>query len=510
MKQALLDPAWCESMDKEDNAIMENDTYEECTLNDVPEGVPIYRTFYIYKVKDDGRLKSRLVVRGDQGPEVEDPLIYYAPTGSSTVLRLLLSLAGKENYTVEQFDIGNAFCTAPTPEDSHFYVYPPPNRPQFTEQGERRVLRLKKYLYGLPASPKGFNDFLAETIIKEGFSRSKHDPCLFTKMTPDGKPVWLFCFVDDCIVISPRAEAVSATIDNIERSFKITRMGAIKRYLNIDIARNADGSFELSQAHTLREILQFAGMANCKPKSSPLEMGTLDNGDCKALSDKAKELYTSIIGKLMYVAVHTRPDLLTSIGILSQFSREPQGKHMTCLKHLLGYVRGTQGLTLSLGKRGYFDKPHGFSDADWGKDKSRKSRTGYIFFLNGAISWTSQLSGVHLSSAESELVGMCACAQEALFLSYLLQELHLTDSNVTTTPPCLVGDNQSALQMANYGVFGKQLRHVEIKFRFIHEKVNDNKLRIKYVSTNENVADIMTKPLPKGKNAAFRSHFLRS
>jgi uncharacterized transporter YbjL len=117
---------------------------------------------------------------------------------------------------------------------------------------------------------------------------------------------------------------------------------------------------------------------------------------------------------------------------------------------------------------------------------------------------------VHLSSAESELVALCACSQEALFVSYILNDLHRTDKSIPIDTPAIVGDNQSALQVAQYGVFGKQLRHVDIKYRFIHEKVTAKKLTVKFVSTSENIADIMTKALAKGKNEQFRNHILRS
>ena len=512
MKEALADPLWRASMDLEDETIENNGTYEECTIEDVPAGVPIFNTFYIYRVKDEipPKLKSRLVVRGNQASPPEDPMMNYAPTGSPTVLRLLLSLAGKKNMVVHGFDVASAFTQSPTPPNSHFYIYPPPNRPRYNANGKRRVLRLRTFLYGMPESPRGFSDHLADVLGGLGFSRSIHEPCLFTKKTADGRAVWVFSFVDDCLVFSDRAADVESTIDGVETRLKITRLGEVKRYLNIDIARNKDGSFELSQSRTLRDILQYAGMANCKPKSSPLEMGTLDNGKDQLLSEEAKEMYAAILGKLMFVAVHTRPDLLTPVSILSQFSRAPRHNHMSALKHLLGYVRGTQSMTLTLGRKGYFDKPHGFSDADWGKDPSRKSRTGYVFFLNGAISWSTQLSGVHLSSAESELVGLCACSQEAMFVSYILKDLHRTDKSVPIDSPAVVGDNQSALQVAQYGVFGRQLRHVDIKYRFIHEKVAQKKMIVKFVSTTENIADIMTKPLAKGKNEQFRSHMLRS
>lgn len=322
--------------------------------------------------------------------------------------------------------------------------------------------------------------------------------------------IWALAFVDDQLLVASSNNIMEDTMTDLRRLIKIKDLGEVSHYLGMSITRNSDGTFALSQAHTLKATLALAGMENCKPKSAPLEMGTLDNGQDAPLSDEQADLYRSINGRLLYCATSTRPDLLVAVATLAKFMRNPLEKHMSCMKHLLGYIRGTLDVQLTLGGHRDMDRLTIFSDSDWGKDDTRKSRSGSVAFLYGLISWHSQLDHVSLSTAESELYGLCHAAQDALAFSFVLRDLRQTFPKLNDNAPFVVGDNQASLQMAAHNTMSRQLRHVDIRYRFLFEHAYNKTLDIRYTPTDNNLADILTKVLPKGRNAMLRQQLMLS
>jgi hypothetical protein len=107
------------------------------------------------------------------------------------------------------------------------------------------------------------------------------------------------------------------------------------------------------------------------------------------------------------------------------------------------------------------------------------------------ISWrATRSSSVSLSSCEAELYAATMAAQELRWLTMLLNELHCPQAH-----PVLWCDNQSAIALTKDPVFHARTKHIELRYFFIRDLVSQNKLLVKYVSSNNNAADIFTKPL---------------
>ena len=143
----------------------------------------------------------------------------------------------------------------------------------------------------------------------------------------------------------------------------------------------------------------------------------------------------------------------------------------------------------------------GFADADWGSDKSdRKSFTGFVFkFSSSAVSWKScKQRTVALSTTEAEYMALSDATKEAIYLRNLLFEL-------TGKLNCvdIYNDNQSAQKLARNPIFHDRSKHIDIRYHFLRDALSENKINLKYLSTDEMVADIMTKSLQNVKNAKF-------
>ena len=209
-------------------------------------------------------------------------------------------------------------------------------------------------------------------------------------------------------------------------------------------------------------------------------------------------LYRSIVGGLRYL-VHTRPDICFTVDYLSRYMEAPGGEHWSAVKHLLRYIAGTRGLGCCYARQESKAKLVGYSDADMaGNIDDRKSTSGALFTLGGCpVSWQSQKQKVvALSSCEAEYIAATTAACQGVWLDRLLSEL--TEKN-SSKPATIFVDNKSAIQLSKNPVFHDRSKHIEVRFHFIRESIEQGKIAVEYIRTEDQLADILTKPLGRVK-----------
>lgn len=214
--------------------------------------------------------------------------------------------------------------------------------------------------------------------------------------------------------------------------------------------------------------------------------------------------YRNTVGCFMYLMVGTRPDLAAAVGVLNQFASDPCRTHWQALKRVFRYIQGTRthGITFQAASE---PKLQGFSGADWAGDiASRKSTSGYVFVMNGGcISWKSkQQRTVALSSTEAEYMALSEALQEAIWLKVFLCELGEMSQDEAVT---IFEDNQGAIALAKNPEFHKRTKHIDIRYHFVREKVEDGQVDLNYCPTQEMLADIMTKPIAASQFGALRT-----
>jgi hypothetical protein len=193
--------------------------------------------------------------------------------------------------------------------------------------------------------------------------------------------------------------------------------------------------------------------------------------------------------------VCTRPDIAQAVGAVARYMSAPTAQHWSAVKMILRYVKGTTtlGLVYGSGEPGLA----GYCDADYAGDvDTRKSTTGYVFILNGgAISYSSQLQPtVAASTVEAEYMSAARAVKEALWLRKLLPEL-----GMTTTTVKIWADNQGALKLLKHPITSSRSKHIDVLHHFARERVNRGEVEFDYISTNDMVADVLTKALPANK-----------
>ncbi|XP_021831397.1 uncharacterized protein LOC110771407 [Prunus avium] len=202
--------------------------------------------------------------------------------------------------------------------------------------------------------------------------------------------------------------------------------------------------------------------------------------------------YRSIAGALQYVTL-TRPELAFSVNKVCQFMYNPTTEHWTAVKRILRYLKHTLSHGLFLSKSPS-NGIQAFCDADWaGCPDDRRSTGGYVIYLGcNLVSWSAKKQPtVARSSTEAEYRSLANTSSEITWLVSLLKELGLTLS----TPPVLWCDNLGATYLSANPIFHARTKHVEIDYHFVRDQVSAGRLHVKFISTKDQLADIMTKPL---------------
>jgi hypothetical protein len=183
---------------------------------------------------------------------------------------------------------------------------------------------------------------------------------------------------------------------------------------------------------------------------------------------------------------------------------DPREPHLTALKRLLCYLRGTVGYDMLLHRRSSSTEMVVYTDADWaGCPDTRRSTSGYVVFLGGnLVSWSSKCQQVaSRSSAEAEYRAVANGMAEASWLRQLLAELY----NPLLRSTLVYCDNVSAVYLSTNPVQHQRTKHVEIDLHFVRDRVAIGEVRVLHVPTTSQFADIFTKGLPSSTFTAFRS-----
>ncbi|KAL8160069.1 LOW QUALITY PROTEIN: hypothetical protein V2J09_001606 [Rumex salicifolius] len=293
---------------------------------------------------------------------------------------------------------------------------------------------------------------------------------------------------DDIIITGNSSQEVDKLITCLSSKFSLKNLGNLNYFLGIE--QSEDGIF-LNERKYVTYILQKAGMASAKSVSTPMTTSAppLRNGG-ELLTSPTD--YIQLIGSLQYLGL-TQPDVAFIVNKLSQFMQNPRAAHWIALKRLLRYLVGTldHGIHISATAPLHF---HAYSDANWGGDKEYYiSTTGYILYLGSSpISWSSKKQkSVAKSSTEAEYKALANTTSEILWVSSLFKELKFTQPD----QPVIYCDNMGATSLSSNPVFHSRMKHIALSYHFIREQVQPGNLRAAHVSTNNQLVDVLTKPL---------------
>ena len=497
--QAEDSDQWKEAADVEYESLIQNKTW---SLAELPEGRKAIGSKWVFtkKLTKDGeidRYKARLVAQGFNQVQGIDYSETFSPTVRMTTVRALLQSAVNNNWFLHQMDVKTAYLNADI--DYEVFIKQPEGYEQTGDSGEKLYCRLNKSIYGLKQSGRLWNSVLNDYLIGNGFQKSSVDSCLYL-MNSDSHAVRIIVFVDDIIIACDDLSLLSDVKAMLNQRFKMSDLGELTWFLGMEFEREPE-CIAVNQRMYLTNVLTKHGMGECKPASTPCAEKEIFDDDDDEMAQVPNEVYRSIVGSLVYAMTCTRPDLCWIVSKLSQYLNEPvTKKRWVIIKRVLRYIQGTKNRKLMFKKSPI--SLVGYCDASWGGPPDRKSITGYAFAMSegesntGIISWKSRKqSTIALSSCEAEYVSMAGAIQEGLFLRQLLFDI---DVNFDDVPSFVVYcDNQGAIALAQKAQVSERSKHFDVKYHFIRNHVSDGNVQLRYLPTNEMMADCFTKPLGK-------------
>ena len=484
--EALSDDGWILAMQEELNQFQRNDVWD---LVPKPQHKNIIGTKWVFrnKLNEQGevtRNKARLVAQGYSQQEGIDYTETFAPVARLEAIRLLLSYAVNHGIILYQMDVKSAFLNGVIEEE--VYVKQPPGFEDIKYPDH--VFKLKKSLYGLKQAPRAWYDRLSKFLIKNDFKRGQVDTTLFRRTL--GKDILVVqIYVDDIIFGSFNASLCKEFSELMQDEFEMSMMGELKFFLGIQINQCKDG-VNVHQSKYTKEHLKKFKLEDCKVMNTPMHPTcTLNKEDEGAKVDQ--KLYRGMIGSLLYLTA-SRPDILFSVCLCARFQSDPRESHMTAVKRIFRYLKGTTNLGL-LYRKSLDYKLIGFCDADYAGDRiERKSTSGNCQFLgDNLISWASKRqTTIAMSTAEAEYISAASCCTQLLWMKHQLEDYHIIANSIP-----IFCDNTAAICLSKNPILHSRAKHIEIKHHFIRDYVQKGILDIQFIDTENQWADIFTKPL---------------
>jgi hypothetical protein len=266
----------------------------------------------------------------------------------------------------------------------------------------------------------------------------------------------------------------------------------------MNITFPSKGVATICQETYVKKMVNRFGLTQATSNRTPLPSNLLlTKQDCPKTEEEKEEMekvpYRGIIGSLLYASLGSRPDIAYGVAALSKFNSCPGMKHWKYAKQILRYLKGTAHFGLRYTNPGPKEvRIEIFSDSDWGSNPDdRKSISGFVCCINGnPVSWSSRTQkSTALSSCEAEFMALSESMREALWLRQLLIELRIG----FVQPITIRVDNQSAIKLAENPVQHQRSKHIDIRYFRIREEIRNGNITVKYVPTDQNIADLLTK-----------------
>lgn len=511
-REAMAGPdaaKWKAALDKEMRSCIEQEVWSLVPRDQLPKGANVLPCKEVFKIKvnEHGSVtehKARFTPKGFRQKYGIDFFETYARTGQYKTLRVALSLVAKWDHELAQFDVPTAFLNAEVEEDIYMQL------PEGYEQ-PGMVCKLQKSLYGLKQAPRNW-DILVHTFITKdmAFKATVSDPSLYCKRSRSGRLMLIYRFVDDMqgSYHADDAAEFAQTVKLLQDRFRIKQLQTATWMLGMRITRDRKAcTITLSQELYITKALEKFDLHECRIVNSPEAVGAATDSNPELDVPTNVQRYMEITGTLMYAAISTRPDIAHAVHYLASNMQAPTVRHMQAAERVLRYLAGTKDVGLVFGSRNgdEIGDSRGrkaqvqvdvcaFADADWANDRGdRKSVSGWVAKINGdPVSWSSKKQRVvALSTCEAELYAESAAIQEVLWLRGLMEELGLH----TRTGSVVYGDNQSTIAVSHNGVKGERTKHVDVKYHFVTETIERGVVKLQWIPTAQQQADIFTKAL---------------
>ena len=513
LHQALKQPdkeEFLKAMIKEIDTHQKRKHWKVIPIKEVPENVKILDSIWAMRRKrkigtgEISKYKARLNAHGGQQEHGINYWETYSPVVMWTTIRLILTLATIKGWHSRQLDFILAYPQADVDGDIYMKL-PKGFEIRDNQSKEGYCLKLLKNIYGLKQAGRVWNQHLHRGLLKLSYSQSKHDLCLYYR-----KDTMLAVYIDDCILIAKTEQLVNTAVKEIAESFEITDEGQVDEYLGVKVVKLQGNRIKMSQPYLIEQIIEGLGFnARTKVKSTPAIASKILHRDMEGEEMSTEWDYARIIGQLNFLEKSTRPDISYAVHQCARFSSNPKASHKMAVLRIGRYLMATKSEGLILEPKD--SSLELWCDADfsgnWKAEDAHtdrataKSRTGYIIKYAGCpITWASKMqTETALSTTEAEFIALSEGLRTTIPIMNMMEEMQeqgisMMDSKAKIN--CKVfEDNSGALNIASMPKMRPRTKYINIKYWHFREHLEQGKITIHPVSTKDQIADILTKPL---------------
>jgi hypothetical protein len=521
--QAMREPdrdKFLAAIDKECEAHYKEGNYKLIKRSNMPEGATLLSSVWQMKRKrkpstgEISKYKARMNVDGSKmikGLHYEET---YAPVVQWATIRFFMTMAIIKKWHTRQLDFVLAYTQADIERDLYMKLPPGFNIPgkAMSEQDRKEyVLKLEKNLYGQKQAGRVWYLHLKKNLLKLGFTPSKHDECVFYY----GTTIFIV-YTDDTILLGPDKKEIDNLVKQLAEKFNIEDQGELSDYLGIKIERKEDGTMMWTQPNLIHSVLRDLKLEGEGLKNQPKER-TIPASSTVVLTDHRDSEdhnprdfdYRQVIGKLLYLEKSTRPDLSCAVHQCARHCANPKVQHTIAVKRIGRYLLATKdkGLIMKPNEEGMECWVDAAYANEWNNKtasddpNTARSRMGYVITYAGCpMHWASKMqTEIALSTTEAEYIALSQAMREVLPIIWLLEEARqhgIPVLSVKTKVHCKVfEDNAGAIEIANVPKMRPRTKHLNIKYHHFREEVRKGTISIYHARTEDQIADIFTKPL---------------
>ena len=541
---------WKDAIDKE----MKNVAVAFEILDDktrIPIGWTKSSGHLVFDVKMDFTRKARWVKDGHRTPDPDQPT--YAGVVSRESVRIALTYAALNEIDVTTCDIKNAYLQAPSSE-KHYIVC----GLEFGIENVGKTALIRRALYGGKASGSDYWKHLRTCMEHLNFISCKADGEIWMRpaVKDSGEEYWeyVLLYVDDALCVSMNGKHV---LENEIGKYFYIKEGSVgpptiylgNKVSNVTLTNGVKAWAFSSSQYVKNAVKNVEDYLSRQNQSLPKRAYAPITRDYRPEIDMSPELgpseaahYMSLIGILRWIVELGRADITVEVSILASCMALPQEGHLEQVYHVFAYLKRKHNVEMVFDPSEPEIEKYNFEKQDWsysvyanakealppnapksrgmgfkirtyvdsdhaGSEKTRRSRTGFIVFLNNApIYWSSKKQGsIMTSSFASEFIAMKECCEYLRGLRYKLRMMGIP----CEFPSYVFGDNQSVLTNSSIPTSVLKKKSCSIAYHFVREGVAADEWRMVYISTHDNVADLLTKPLSGGeKRIRFMQKFL--
>jgi hypothetical protein len=437
-----------------------------------------------------------------------------SPTVAMPLLFLLVAIAAMEHRIVTTVDIQGAYLNAIIsqyhilmeldPTVAQLMIQLDPTYKNFLRPNGTIIVELEKALYGCIQSGKLWYDRLTKVLIDDGFIVNIIDKCVFNKCVNDVQ-VTVCIYVDDIIITSSSQDLVTAVEDLFKNTFKniTVNTGMLHHYLGMSWDFQVPGEVKISMEAFIQDLLQ--PFAINKAVITPATDRLFDIREAPLLPAKEKELFHSVVAKLLYLSKRVRPDLLLSVSFLTTRVQKPDIDDFNKLQRVLMYLYGTPDLGLVL-RPGLNPILSASIDASYGVHPDGRSHSGMsVSFGSGSILAQSTKQKINVkSSTEAELIALSDKSSMVIWTKDFLES-----QGITVGAANVYQDNVSTITLIEKGAStSDRTRHINIRYFWVKDRIVNGDIKVIHQSTQDMIADVLTKPLQGKQFLALRDQLL--